>query len=508
MKRVMEITDYSGAVFSCSVVSDFCRMFTIPSPFIFRMLRQGDCVKKGRFAGWSFAYVAKSTAPVVEPSRVTYKTQEDWNREFVEQCRKQHGDKFDYSKVVYRGMNKSITVVCPTHGEITPKAVKFVNGACGCYLCNNEGQAERIKKYRHLSAEAKKRNTAKTFFSRCRAVHANKYTYPKQAYPGVRGKLRVECPVHGEFEQGAHKHLTGQGCPTCGAYTPKWEEEVAAIFVKAGLEVERGARILDGREIDIYLPGLKFGIELHGLHWHTEPKVGKTYHREKWESAEQKGIRLVQVFEDEWANKKDIVVDRLLAMVGRCDSIAARKCEVASVPPAQARVFMERRHIQGFIQSSAHYGLYYKGELRAVASFGRARSGAMSGPVGQAWEVLRYASVGRVQGGFSRLLKAFTEEYRPERIVSYCDLRYGDGRLYEACGFFLEGVTNPDYWWVPNGKVLRIPRYQTQKHKLTRHPELEPHYGPNKTEREVCEAAGWSRVFGVGSQRWVKTMSC
>lgn len=122
---------------------------------------------------------------------------------------------------------------------------------------------------------------------------------------------------------------------------------------------------------------------------------------------------------------------------------------------------------------------------------------------GDTWEVIRYASTGRVRGGFSKLFKNFIELYQPERVVSYCDLRYGDGRLYAATGFVLDGVTDPDYWWVPNGKIVRVPRYQTQKHKLSVHPVLKNFYDPTKTEVEICHAAGWYRIYGVGHQRWV-----
>ena len=77
--------------------------------------------------------------------------------------------------------------------------------------------------------------------------------------------------------------------------------------------------------------------------------------------------------------------------------------------------------------------------------------------------------------------------------------------MYAASGFTLEGVTEPDYWWVPRGEVRRVPRYQTQKHKLEKHPQLGKYFSPDKTEAQICAAAGWLRIAGVGHQKWVLT---
>jgi len=99
-------------------------------------------------------------------------------------------------------------------------------------------------------------------------------------------------------------------------------------------------------------------------------------------------------------------------------------------------------------------GLFLDQELVAVMSFGVGRFSA------DGWELLRYASVGRVAGGFARLFAAFVKEHNPESIVSYCDLRWGNGSVYAANGFILDGITSPDYWYV--SKDRRVSRYAAQ----------------------------------------------
>ncbi len=45
--------------------------------------------------------------------------------------------------------------------------------------------------------------------------HNNKYTYPNFKYVGNRVKGKIECPIHGEFEQLTDVHLMGSGCRSC-----------------------------------------------------------------------------------------------------------------------------------------------------------------------------------------------------------------------------------------------------------------------------------------------------
>lgn len=415
-----------------------------------------------------------------------------------------HGDKYDYSASVFTKMNAMITIRCPDHGDVTISANHHFYRRQGCGQCETEAKRSRILQYRHLSAQSKIDNTSVGFFARCAQAHQEKYAYPAQEYRGAKEKIRVVCPVHGEFQQAAWAHLSGKGCMQCGAADPKWERDLAAYVESLGVVVQRSAPVLDGRHIDIYAPALSIGIELHGLHWHTERVHGKEYHRRKWEVAQRNGIRLVQVFEDEWANKADIVRARVAALFGAAPKYDARKLTVQVLSAAQSKPFLEAHHIQGATVAQRHYGLAASdGGLLAVATFGRARSGAMTGAgVSDDWEVLRYASVGRVRGGFTRLLKRFLADETPSRVISYCDLRYGDGKVYAAAGFTLAGITEPDYWWVAPGRVVRTPRYATQKHKLERHPVLSRFYAPEKTEVQICTDAGWNRIYGVGSQRW------
>jgi hypothetical protein len=93
--------------------------------------------------------------------------------------------------------------------------------------------------------------------------------------------------------------------------------------------VRRDRKQLGGKEIDIYLPQFKVGIEYCGLYWHGEHVLGPTYHKDKLALASAAGIRLVTVFEDEWLNTPNKVMFRILTLLGASRVTMGRKTDVS-----------------------------------------------------------------------------------------------------------------------------------------------------------------------------------
>lgn len=68
------------------------------------------------------------------PSKLT-------TEEFVERAVKAHGDKYDYSLVVYRHSREKVRIICPVHGEFEQIADCHINSTrpCGCPVCAHGG---------------------------------------------------------------------------------------------------------------------------------------------------------------------------------------------------------------------------------------------------------------------------------------------------------------------------------------------------------------------------------
>ena len=53
------------------------------------------------------------------------------------------------------------------------------------------------------------------FIKKAKNIHGDQYDYSKVKYTRLKDKVRIICPIHGEFWQNANNHLHGSGCPVC-----------------------------------------------------------------------------------------------------------------------------------------------------------------------------------------------------------------------------------------------------------------------------------------------------
>lgn len=149
------------------------------------------------------------------------KTQE----QFLEQAKKVHGDRYDYSKAAYHGTHEKLCVICPKHGEFWVEPNNHIYGKSGCPKCKSE------------AARARYLMTTDDFIIKATKVHENKYDYSKVDYQGTDRKVCIIChekdsegKEHGEFWQIPHNHLNGFGCPKCsGNYVPTTEEFIETL---------------------------------------------------------------------------------------------------------------------------------------------------------------------------------------------------------------------------------------------------------------------------------------
>ena len=118
------------------------------------------------------------------------------NEEFLTKSKLKYNNKYDYSLTDYKKGNIKIKIICPIHGVFEQKPVLHLKR--GCPLC--EGNM--------------KLNTEQIIFN-FKQIHGNKYDYSLVEYKGDKTKVKIICPVHGEFEQRPNSHKRGEGCPKC-----------------------------------------------------------------------------------------------------------------------------------------------------------------------------------------------------------------------------------------------------------------------------------------------------
>ena len=117
---------------------------------------------------------------------------------FIEEAKKIHGDRYDYSLSEYTLRKNTLKIVCSIHGVFEQTACSHLQGS-GCLRC-------KLEKQRFNTVE---------FIERAKRKHGNKYDYSLSEYTNYNKKLEIICPVHGVFVQMAQNHLSGAGCPAC-----------------------------------------------------------------------------------------------------------------------------------------------------------------------------------------------------------------------------------------------------------------------------------------------------
>lgn len=281
-----------------------------------------------------------------------------------------------------------------------------------------------------------------------------------------------------------------------------YEEEIKKYLDRLGVAYSSHNRdILDGKEIDI-LTNNNVGIEFNGSLFHTEWFGGKDkyYHLNKLNKSNEKGVKLIQIFEDEFVYHKDIVfnkISHILHLDNNKPKIFARKCTIKEISAEMAENFLTKYHIQGFVSSSIYLGCYYGLELIAVMSFKK---------TAQEWELTRYATNYDYLciGCGGKLFKYFVNKYDPLIVKSFADRRWTidlQNNLYIKLGFTEDKLLPPDYkyYYLHDNKPDRYHKFGFRKQKLNKK------YGLplTMTETEMVKELGYDRIWDCGLVKYI-----
>jgi protein-arginine kinase activator protein McsA len=234
--------------------------------------------------------------------------------EVLERFKKVHGNKYDYSKVIYKGTSTKVEIICPEHGSFFQKPNDHFNGA-GCSNCagNNKKNTFQIikefkkihfnkynydlvdyigtKKYvlikcnkclntfkqtpnNHLmgngcpNCNGKFNKSLEEIIKDFKKIHLNKYDYSKVNYKNNTTKVEIICSEHGSFWQEPYNHKNGHGCPKCSE--SKGERKVREFLESNNIKYSQEIKLFENYRFDFYLEDLNTVLEYDGKQ-HFEP---------------------------------------------------------------------------------------------------------------------------------------------------------------------------------------------------------------------------------------------
>jgi len=109
-----------------------------------------------------------------------------------------HGNKYDYSQIVYIDYNTPIEIICDCHGSFLQTPSVHLRGS-GCSVCGY----------------ASNKIGTDEFIRRATQIHGTKYNYDLVEFERIDRKIKIVCPNHGLFLQQPQSHLITKGCPQC-----------------------------------------------------------------------------------------------------------------------------------------------------------------------------------------------------------------------------------------------------------------------------------------------------
>lgn len=320
---------------------------------------------------------------------------------------------------------------------------------------------------------------------------------PPESYRNKYQRLQLRCVTCGSLQEKTLSML--QSTPICFACHPKESKgqlEILEFVRSLGVEACSNDReILAPREIDIWVPTHKLGVEYNGLYWHSRLIISDLkYHQTKHAAARAAGINLLSIYEDEWRDRRAIVEGMIRHRLKKpVEVLDARKLAVKLLDPKVAVAFFEASHLEGATRATATFGLVDANDRVVAASSLRrpfhkrysssslevARSATLPGVAVRGW-----------LGKLTPQLVAHAKSVGVKSIMTYVDGRVGAGTGYGSSGWVLERVsTGPRFWWTDFTHRYNRFKYKADKSR-------------GMTQAQVAEEAGVFEIYGCSNSSW------
>ena len=266
-------------------------------------------------------------------------------------------------------------------------------------------------------------------------------------------------------------------------------------------------KVLSNKELDIYIPEKKFAIEYDGFMFHSfgkskismfnnaEEEIDARYHLlEKTEMCEEQGIKLFHIWENEWVDPiKQEIWKSMIKVALNCAEVKlnARDCEIREVSSNESTLFLDKNHLQGSINSSIRYGLFYNNELVQILAFGKSR-------YNNDYDFELYRQCTKldtiVRGGFSKLLNYFKEHHKGS-IISYGNRRW-TSTINNIYGNHFKKTLPNYFYFLDEHNPIMLSRLQFQKYMLK---DKLKNFSEDLTETENMYNNGYRKIYDCGN---------
>lgn len=117
---------------------------------------------------------------------------------------------------------------------------------------------------------------------------------PQDVMKGQHIKIWWKCPVGHSYQSALYHRVQGNSCPVCRRESQtSFPEQALFYYIKNVFpdSISSDRKVLNGKELDIYIPSIQFAIEFDGSKWH------KSIEKDVYKNAlcKQEGISLIRI---------------------------------------------------------------------------------------------------------------------------------------------------------------------------------------------------------------------
>ena len=315
---------------------------------------------------------------------------------------------------------------------------------------------------------------------------------PNEWGPSSNIKSRFACDCGKEtvvvFNDVNNGRTRSCGCLPIGQHADSPESKIREFTLSLTPDTCPSSYRIPGfpQSYDVYVPSQKLAIEHHGLIWHSD-KFKNHKDCEKLSIAKSRGDRLIQIYEDEWKEKqeimKDLIESILLPRKGE-RIVPIFSVEHSTIP--EACHFLDSHHYLGAARGCLTIIARHpkSNEIIGVWVFMKREAGTVL------WHRACWDHRYRAWNPHERALKLavpILKTMRFDRIITFSDNRFHTGEMYKKIGFTFDKNVDPNYYYT-NGRTRKSKYAMRVKRGVD--------------ESHAAALKGWYRIWDSGKKRY------
>lgn len=258
-------------------------------------------------------------------------------------------------------------------------------------------------------------------------------------------------------------------------FTSKAETEIIEYIRSFGIECGKNRSILNGKELDIFIPSKNIAIEYNGNIWHSENFGGKDkhYHISKLNECNKKGIELIQIFDDEYINHKELCLAKISDLLGLNKNkiiTEENKCNIKYITYNEYMEYIKQNTIS-YSNIKPNICLGYFNNNNLIGAIGVNKTNMYDNE----WTITDMCVNNTFNNNeiYKTILTYFIRQNNVNTIIAFADRRWTiniNNNVYTHMGFTLSDIIPPQYYFYNKSENDRI--FPTSQKDINKYTEL------------------------------------